>query len=311
MENRELERFLAVVDHGSLVKAARHLKVTQQTLSSSLARLEKELEVRLFDRKPGGITLPTLYGKALVRHARSQLAAAHRTRQEMLNLKEGNIGTVTIGLGESFDGDIILDALLRFRKARPGIRVNLVEGYSDKLQHRLYDGEFDFIAAGVSAFELADGYTREVIYSLNDVVAVRPEHPLASRKTLKLSDLQDYSWLIPYSRPADLHQIVEAFVAEGLEPPRNFIGSDAYRIGLQLLLSSDLLIMVSPALVAFELSREPPVLKILNIKQPTVRRNASLIFSAERPITPAAELLLQEVREAAQRSKGSQAAGTG
>ena len=41
-------------------------------------------------------------------------------RQEMLSIKEGRVGTVSVGLGESFDGDIILDAVLQFRKAHPG-----------------------------------------------------------------------------------------------------------------------------------------------------------------------------------------------
>jgi len=301
MEYRELERFLAVFDQGSLAAAARQFDITQQALSLSLARLEEELGVRLFDRTPGGITLPTLYGNALVRHARAQLAGAERARQEMLHIREGCVGTVTIGLGESFAADIILDALMQFRATHPGIRVNLIEGYSDKLRHRLYDGEFDFIAAGVSAYELAEGYTREVLYSMDDVIAVRPEHPLAGRKKLQLKDLQGYAWLVPYSRPADLEQIVEAFVAAGLEPPRNVVGSDAYRIGLQLLLASDLLIMVSPALIALELSRKPPVLRVLKLDGPTVRRNASLIYSAERPLTPVADHLLQEVRVAAKR----------
>jgi DNA-binding transcriptional LysR family regulator len=303
MDHRELERFLAVVDHGSLAAAARHLGVTQQALSSSLTKLETDLDARLFDRKPGGNTVTTLYGDALVIHARSQLAGAERAKQEMRSIKEGSVGTVTIGLGESFDGDIILQALLRFRELHPGIHVNLVEGYSERLQHRLYDGEFDFIAAGVSGFELAKGYTREQIYSVDDVVAVRPEHPLADQGNLSLKDLQAFAWLVPYSRPTDWQHIVETFVSAGLEPPRNFVGSDAYRVGLQLLLSSDLLIMVSPALVAFELSRMPPVLKVLDIDKPTVRRNASLLYSEERPLTPAATLLLNEVREAAARSE--------
>lgn len=297
MEHRQLERFLAVIDHGSLVAAARHLHLTQQALSASLANLEQDLGVRLFDRSPGGITQPTAHGQALVRHARSQLAGAERARQELLNLSDGQTGTVTVGLGESFAGDIIAAALMRFRELRPGIRVNLIEGYSEKLRHRLYEGEFDFIAAGVSAYELAEGFTREVIYSTNDVIAVRPEHPLARRRSLTLKDLQGFTWLVPYSRPTDLEVIVEAFVAENLEPPRRIIGSDAYRIGLQLQLASDLLIMVSPAVIAPELARRPATLKVLPIAKPTVQRNASLIFPSDRPLTPPAALLLEEVRK--------------
>lgn len=299
MEQRQLERFLAVIDHGSLVAAAKQLQLTQQALSASLANLEQDLGVRLFDRSPGGVTQPTAHGLALVRHARAQLAGAARARQELLNLSDGQSGTVTVGLGESFAGGIIAEATLRFRKKRPGVRVNLIEGYSEKLSHRLYEGEFDFIAAGVSAYELAQGYTREVIYSTNDVIAARPEHPLARRRHLTLKDLEGWGWLVPYSRPTDLEVIVDAFVAENLEPPRQIVGSDAYRIGMQLLLESDLLIMVSPALIAPELGRRPAALRVLPIDRPTVQRNASLIYPSQRPLTPQAALLLEEVRQVA------------
>jgi len=308
MEHRQLERFLAVIEFGSLAAAARQLHLTQQALSASLANLEQDLGVRLFDRSPGGITQPTAHGTALIRHARAQLAGAERARQDLNSLSDGRTGTVTVGLGESFAGDIIAEAVLRFRESRPGIRVNLIEGYSEKLRHRLYDGEFDFIAAGVSAYELAEGFTREVIYSTNDVVAARPQHPLASRKKLVLKDLEGYAWLVPYSRPADLDVIVETFVAESLEPPRTIVGSDAYRIGMQLLLSSDLLIMVSPALIAPELGKRPAALKVLAIDRPTVQRNASLIYPSNRPLTPPAALLLEEVRQVARtasRKKGT------
>jgi DNA-binding transcriptional LysR family regulator len=308
MEHRQLERFLAVIEFGSLAAAARQLHLTQQALSASLANLEQDLGVRLFDRSPGGITQPTAHGTALIRHARAQLAGAERARQDLTSLSDGRTGTVTVGLGESFAGDIIAEAVLRFRESRPGIRVNLIEGYSEKLRHRLYDGEFDFIAAGVSAYELAEGFTREVIYSTNDVVAARPQHPLASRKKLVLKDLEGYAWLVPYSRPADLDVIVETFVAESLEPPRTIVGSDAYRIGMQLLLSSDLLIMVSPALIAPELGKRPAALKVLAIDRPTVQRNASLIYPSNRPLTPPAALLLEEVRQVARtasRKKGT------
>jgi DNA-binding transcriptional LysR family regulator len=304
MEHRQLERFLAVIDHGSLAAAARHLDLTQQALSASVARLEQELGVRLLDRGPGGITSATQHGEALIPHARAQLAGAARAQQEMLNISEGRTGTITIGLGESFAGDIIVEAVLRFRAARPGVRVNLIEGYSDKLRQRLYDGEFDFIAAGVSAFDLAKGFHREVIYSTNDVIAVRPDHPLAKRKTVKLKDLVGCAWLVPYSRPSDLDVIVNTFVTAGLEPPRDIVGSDAYRIGMQLMLSSDLLIMVSPALIAPELNARPAALKALKIAEPAVRRDASLIYPSDRPLTPAAGMLLDEVRRVAKEHYG-------
>lgn len=299
MELRQLERFLAVVEHGSLAAAARSLGLTQQALSASLANLEKDLGVRLFDRSPGGIIRPTGCGLALVRHARAQIAGAERALDELRSISGGRVGTVTIGVGEAFAGDIIATAIGRIGKALPDLRINLFEGYSEELLRRLYDGECDFIAAGASAFQLAAGYTREVIYTANDIVVCRPAHPLARERRLDLANLVDQSWLVPYSRPADLDVITEAFVSENLPPPLRVIGSDAYRVGMQLLTNNDLLMMCSPALIAPELSQLNGGLVALPIDRPTVRRHACLIFPRERPMTPAASAVLDEVRESA------------
>ncbi|MDJ0926695.1 MAG: LysR family transcriptional regulator [Gammaproteobacteria bacterium] len=297
MELRQLKRFLAVYDHGSLADAARHLGLTQQALSASLANLEEEIGLRLFDRSPGGVTRATEFGHSLVPHARSQLAADQRAVEELRSLGEGKSGTVTVGVGEAFAGDVIVTAVLALQDRRPSVRINLIEGYSEQLRHRLYDGEFDFIAAGVSAFELERDYEREQIYSSDDVLVCRSDHPLANKRQLKLADLEGYPWLVPYSRPSDLNTIVDSFVAENLEPPSRIIGSDAYRIGMRLLRSSDLVMMVAPALVAPELEMQPAPLARLRIDLPTIRRQASLIYPRHRPLTPPARLLLDEVRK--------------
>lgn len=299
MELRQLQRFLAVVDHGTLAAAARELGLTQQALSASLSGLEKALDARLFDRGPGGITRLTAYGEALVAHARSQIAADRRAREALRSLADAETGTVTVGIGETFAGDIIAPAVSRLHAARPKLRINLIEGYSEQILERLYDGEFDFVAVGVGDFALREGFRAEVIYSANDVVACRPGHPLASKRKVNLSDLTDYTWVVPYSRPSDVDVIAETFVAAGLEPPGRFIGSDAYRIGMKLLAANDFLLMTSPALVTSRMAKETWGVHILPVDRPTVRRNASLVTPTERPMTPAAVAMLAEVREAA------------
>ena len=122
MELRQLERFLAVAEQGTIVAAARSLGMTQQALSASLAGLEQTLDLRLFDRGPGGKTRLTPYGSALVTHARSQLAADRRAREELRSLKEAASGVVTIGIGETFAGDIVAAAVTKLHAARPALR---------------------------------------------------------------------------------------------------------------------------------------------------------------------------------------------
>lgn len=299
MELKQLERFLAVVDEGTIVSAARRLGLTQQALSASLSGLEKELDVRLFDRSPGGITRLTTYGDALVVHARSQVAADRRARDELKSLKHAETGVVTIGIGETFAGDIVAAAVTRLHRKNPGLRINVIEGYSETILARLYSGEFDFVAAAVGGFGLKKGYAADAIYAANDVVACRAAHPLTQKKKLRLADLNDHTWLVPYSRPSDVDVIVEAFLAAGLDPPRRFIGSDAFRIGMKLMAANDFLLMTSPALVTSRLAMETYALRVLPLKQPTVLRNASLVTNQQRPVTPAAQALLDAIRVAA------------
>lgn len=296
MELKQLERFLAVYDRGSLAHAAKSLGLTQQAVSTSLANMEEEIGARLFERGPGGVTRATATGEKLVSHARAQLAADRRALEEIRDISGGRAGTVTVGVGEAFAGDPIIAAVNAVQARHPKIRINLIEGYSEQLRYRLYDGEFDFIAAGVSAFELDDAFVREQIYSTDDVIVCRRGHPLAGRKRLRLADLSGYPWLVPYSRPGDLQQIVETFTARNLEPPSQIIGSDAYRIGMRLIAQSDLLIMVSPALIGPELEATEPQLVQLKISKPTIRRHASLIYPKDRPMSATAQQLLDEVR---------------
>ena len=295
MELRQLERFLAVADRGTLAAAARSLGLTQQALSASVAGLEAELGVRLFDRSPGGTTRLTPYGYALLDHAKAQLAADQRARAELRSLAEAKAGIVTLGVGETFSGTIIADAVGEFLGAAPNVRVNLIESYSELLLERLYRGEFDFLAASVGGATVRDGYAARTIYSASDVVACRANHPLAEKVSPQLADLVGYPWLVPYSRPSDTNVIVETFLAAGLPPPTAFTGTDAHRVGMELLADHDYLLMTSPALVSLSRARGKYGVAILDIDQPTVHRTASLVASTERPLPPAAAALYDRI----------------
>ena len=303
MELKQLERFLAVIDEGSLAGAARKLGITQQAISASVSLLEKELNAVLLDRAPGGITRLTDHGNVLLPYARSQMAGDQRARDALRAISDAEVGTVTIGIGETFSGDVIAEAVTRLHESRPHLRINMVEGYSEQLLERFYKGEFDFVAVGVSNFSLREGYQAESIYSANDVVACRPDHPLTTKKKLSLKDLEGFGWIVPYSRPSDAEIIKQTFVSEGCKPPTRFLGSDAHRVGMKLLARNDLLLMTSPALVLNRFVYHGLGIKVLPIDKPTVLRHAKLVLDTKRPMTPAAQALLENVRTAVSRMK--------
>ena len=102
MEIKQLRRFLAVVETGSLTAAAPTVGLTQQALGASISNLEKELGVMLLDRGPGGVTTPTAYGMMLVAHAKSILSSENRAREELHAFRDARGGSVRIGIGEAF-----------------------------------------------------------------------------------------------------------------------------------------------------------------------------------------------------------------
>src|ERR1700704_5039550 len=75
---RDLQVFFAVVQSGSMAKAAAQLGLTQPAVSDIVAGLEHMFAVRLFDRNPKGVEL-TIYGRALLARGRAAFDPTFRT----------------------------------------------------------------------------------------------------------------------------------------------------------------------------------------------------------------------------------------
>ena len=78
---RHLDVFLAVVQEGSLGRAAQALNRSQPAVSKAIKRLEESLEVPLFERDARGM-IPTVYGEALLAHAELIASEAERARDD-------------------------------------------------------------------------------------------------------------------------------------------------------------------------------------------------------------------------------------
>ena len=293
LEIKQLRRFLVVVKRGSLAAAAPELGLTQQALGAGIAKLEAEIGVLLFNRGPGGATTVTPYGTLLIRHAKHIIAAADRAREELLAVRDARGGSVSIGIGEAFASEVIADAVRDCHRARPEIRISIIEDYSEVLLDRLAEGDIDFIAGADTAAPGTE-LGRFPLYVANDIVVARAQHPLAGRRKINLRDMQNYSWMVPRARPLDATMIAETFSKQGLEPPTRLIWTDARYAGMHLLLSDDFLLMTSPAMVTEPLRNK--LLVALHTKTPTVERRAGLIFRPDTKLNPSALLIMDDIR---------------
>ena len=117
MDLHRLHHFLAVVEHGSIGRAAATLNLSQPALSNSIRRLEDNLEARLFDRGPHGVT-PTVFGESLAERVRLIFHEVRNAEQELAALRGLHTGHVTIGAGPSIIAEILPAAIMNLQRKR-------------------------------------------------------------------------------------------------------------------------------------------------------------------------------------------------
>lgn len=125
VDRRPLQYFLAVVDHGTFVRAAESLFIAQSALSAGIKKLERTLGGPLFERLPRGVKLTAL-GEAAIgpaRHALRSLDAVEAAAAEVRGLSRAHLVIATIST-LSFDPTAPLIGALR--RAHPGVTVKII-----------------------------------------------------------------------------------------------------------------------------------------------------------------------------------------
>ena len=117
--------FLAVLDAGSLMGAARQLGAQQPTLSRHVAELEAQLGAPLFERTGRGV-LPTAAALAIADAARQMQAGADTLSRKLTRQREATTGTVRITTSAVAASYLLPPVLARLQQAEPGIAVELV-----------------------------------------------------------------------------------------------------------------------------------------------------------------------------------------
>jgi DNA-binding transcriptional LysR family regulator len=117
--------FLAVLDAGSLMGAARKLAAQQPTLSRHIAELEAQLGVPLFERTGRGVT-PTAAALAMAESARQMEAGADALAQALAGQRDATAGTVRITTSQVAATWLLPGVLARLQQQEPAIQVELV-----------------------------------------------------------------------------------------------------------------------------------------------------------------------------------------
>jgi len=205
----ELAHFRALVAEGYPALAAETLGVSQSTLTRSLARLEQEMGVELFDRRRGHLEL-NQYGEILLAHAVRAESELDNARARIEALRDPSGGTVSLAYVSSFGGWLIPRVISEYRALFPDIRFVLRGGTADTVLDALRDGAADL------AFLSPDPRDPDIewkpLTAERLVLGVPEDHPLVGREAVSVPDLETYD-LVALRTGSGLRHIADAYFA--------------------------------------------------------------------------------------------------
>ena len=156
MELRALRYFVVLAEELHFGRAARRLSLTQPPLSQAIAKLERELGVRLFERTRRKVAL-TLAGATFLDEARATLARAAQAVELVQRAQRGEVGRLSIGYLAATAYTLLPLVLRDFSRSYPGVKLELRELTIPQQHAALLKGDIDvaILRPPVSEAELA------------------------------------------------------------------------------------------------------------------------------------------------------------
>ncbi|MFZ6638471.1 LysR substrate-binding domain-containing protein [Undibacterium sp. TC4M20W] len=296
MELRQLRYFVAIVDHGSLSRAARVLHIVQPALTQQLQQLEEELGATLLHRSAQGMQA-TDAGKIFYEHALAILKQVSDARSAVAQSTDKPSGTVALGIPQSASGALAFPLLKAVRAAYPDIVFQLTEELTGNLTEQLRSGRLN-LAILFDDGQLG-GFASKPLVEEEMMYITRTDSQFAcKRKSITLAQALQATLILP-SIQHGVRPRIEQVVREHGKHIENVIDITSIAI-LKSALMADMgatILPVSPMLAEIERGE----MRACPISDVQLSRTVTLCASKNIPLTNAAmaveKLVLELTRD--------------
>lgn len=279
MNLQQLYYFREIVRCGQYIQAADRLNVTQSSLSHAISDLEQEIGAPLFQRT-GRTRELTQIGRIFWEYVEDALDTLDHGRERISELIDPDAGTISIAYLDSID-DFIPKLIAQFYQdtGRLKTKFNFSKMPAPRIEESILKGDVDL---GFS--------TRPSLYDLDcypigyheTVVIVSNQHPLASRSTIGLSELEGEK-IVTYSYACAIRRYIDdIFQSISIKP--NIIAEVLYDHMILGLVAANFGVALIPKMPIFSYYD----IKALKIANPIPLRELDLIWSGKRMLSAAA-----------------------
>jgi DNA-binding transcriptional LysR family regulator len=293
---RDLHILFAVVEYGSMARAAKQLSVSNPVVSKAIASLEHTLGVRLLDRDVQGIH-PTVHGRALLDRGLVAFDELRQAVKTIESLSDPTVGEVRVGTSIAIASAFLPAVVARLNRRFPRISVDLVAD-EPLATYRALEGRRVDLAVMHMHTPISRQHLRaEVLYDDAYVIVAGAQSAWARRRRLELADLMNEAWALPPAESAVGTVFVEAFRARGLDYPRAAVRTQTMPARAALAATGRFLSILPRS--ALKLSTGNPALKVLPIELPTTRRPTGILWFKNRTPSPASRFFMDCARDVA------------
>ncbi|GGN63689.1 transcriptional regulator [Actinoplanes lobatus] len=280
MDLNSLKQFLVVARLEHLSRAAEELRIAQPSLSRTIARLESELGVPLFDRS-GRLRLNDM-GKVFRHHVERALGELDAGRRAVNDATSHGLGTVRLA-SETFL--TLTGPLAVYKRAHPAAEVELHWSPADDMARRLRAQEVDLCLASQPIH--AEGLAAAQLFREAVGVGVPLGHPLAGRTSVNIDELADQPF-VTARKGHWLRRLLDRLFAARDLTPKIVCESDEHS-AIADLISAGLGIGLVPALARRSTTRAP--VAWIDVDDPDCSRAVTLYWGIDSHLSTAAQLM--------------------
>ena len=295
---RDLQVFFAVVQAGSMAKAANQLGLTQPAVSEIVAGLELMFAVRLFDRNPRGVE-PTIYARALLKRGRAAFDELRQVIKDIDFLSDPKGGELQIGCPASVLGGTLSLAVESFCRQYPRVILHFDEVTSPGRDFpTLREREHDLILARI-ARPLVDEEELDVEILFQDrlIIAADMRSEWSRRRKIDPAELIDASWILTAPHTSVYLSVAEAFRERGLAMPKISLMALSGHLRMSLLSRGPFVTALPSSLLRFNAAKFG--LKVLPVDLQIHGYPVAIVTLKNRVLSPLAGLFIEHVREVA------------
>lgn len=244
MKDHCLTALLAVAQAGTIRAAARSLNLSQAALTKSLKELEADIGTELLVRSHRGVRL-TEAGRLLHDRARVARQQLQMARTEIRALTGMTQERLAVGVTPMVVVSVLSEVWAHFRRLRPGVELNILEGLPSIVVPALVKGELDCALVIADPAPLPDVVEFIPISQAIFHVVAREGHPASV--SASMASLLEYEWVLSRHPGSYSERVLHWLAEQGLPPPVRIIDCNSTLTNWQMVSHSDLLTVLPAA----------------------------------------------------------------